>query len=83
MGWESADAFLARATEEREMPEEMPFNERSLRPGGLMRCCTGTKVMNRDPSRVGDILPCQHCKNAMIVAPDGVIEWNEDWRKRR
>lgn len=81
MGWESADAFLERATEEREMPEELPFNERSLRAGGLMRCCTQTWTFNTDQSIVGSVLPCQHCRSAMIVAPDGVVEWNEKWRK--
>lgn len=57
---------------------EMPTNQRSIRGGGLMRCCTGTYAENTDPSKVGDNLPCRWCSSSMRVAPDGVWEWNHD-----
>lgn len=53
-------------------------NERPIRPGGLMRCCTGTYVETTDPTKVGDVLPCKYCSSSMVVARDGVWEWNQD-----
>lgn len=59
--------------------EPVPANERMVRQGGLMRCCLGTLAESTEPSAIGTVLDCKYeaAGNAqMIVAPDGVWEWN-------
>lgn len=57
-----------------------PANERPLRHGGLMRCCIATVAESTEPSEVGTVLSCKYESDPdnqnMIVAPDGVWEWN-------
>lgn len=58
----------------------MPTNERPVRQGGLMRCCLATLAEETAPSTIGSVLSCKHEEDTenknMIVAPDGVWEWN-------
>lgn len=56
-----------------------PANERMVRQGGLMRCCLATLAATTTESQVGTTLSCQYegdRKDQMIVATDGVWEWN-------
>lgn len=46
-----------------------------IRPGGLMRCCTGTWAEYTGPEDEGTVLPCQWCSSSMIVRGDA-WEWN-------
>lgn len=59
--------------------EPVPANERRVRVGGLMRCCLQTLALSEEPSSIGTVLDCQYEKpgNAtMVVAADGIWEWN-------
>lgn len=59
--------------------DEVAANERMVRIGGLMRCCLATLGNSESPSVVGTVLDCQYETpgNAnMVVAQDGVWEWN-------
>ena len=84
MGWEQADKFIERISEPpaptKRSDPPVPFKDRSIRPGGLFRCCTETWSLTKDLTTKGSIVPCVHCKHAMIVANDGIVEWNEKWR---
>ena len=54
-------------------------NPLPIRPGGLMRCCTGTYAEIAPPARMtseGDMLACSYCAHSMIVK-DGAWEWND------
>lgn len=55
----------------------IPANERRVRTGGLMRCCTQTLCDSTEPSNVLDRLNCQYCSGVMMVARDGVWEWDQ------
>jgi hypothetical protein len=59
---------------------KVPANERYVRQGGLMRCCLGTLAECQEPSEIGTVLSCKYESNPdnqqMIVAADGVWEWN-------
>lgn len=53
-----------------------------IRSGGLMRCCLATIDQYEGPVEIGTVLPCEHCKDSMVIALDGVWEWNRpDLRK--
>jgi hypothetical protein len=57
------------------------IGDTKVRQGGLMRCCIQTLIedMERDV-QVGDTIDCKYetsCDEQMIVAEDGVIEWNQ------
>jgi len=58
----------------------LPANERYVRQGGLMRCCLGTLAESTAPSTIGSTLTCKYegkpNGQQMIVAMDGVWEWN-------
>lgn len=61
------------------MDEEVAANERPVRHGGLMRCCLYTLTETTSPSRVGTVLDCMYEPEGngnLIVAPDGVWQWN-------
>lgn len=47
-----------------------------------MRCCLATIDQYEGPVEIGTVLPCEHCKDSMVIALDGVWEWNRpDLRK--
>jgi len=51
----------------------------SIRHGGLMRCCLLTLddyLAAGGTEKSGTVLPCAYCRSSMIVAADGVWEWN-------
>lgn len=58
----------------------VPANERPVRIGGLFRCCLATLAESTEPSDIGSVLSCVYESNRdnrnMIVAADGVWEWN-------
>lgn len=58
----------------------VPAKERRVRHGGLMRCCLATLAESIEPSHVGSTLSCKYEDDPnnqnMIVADDGVWEWN-------
>lgn len=59
--------------------EPVPASERRVRTGGLMRCCLHTVGNSEEPSSIGTVLDCEfeEAGNArMVVAADGVWEWN-------
>lgn len=60
--------------------ETRPANERQVRMGGLMRCCLATLADTTTESAVGTTLSCKYESDPnneqMIVAADGVWEWN-------
>ena len=60
--------------------KEIPANQRMVRQGGLMRCCLHTLAKDTQLSVVGSTLVCEYetVKDVpqMIVADDGVWEWN-------
>lgn len=62
------------------MIDPFPANERPIRYGGLMRCCIGTIQESTQVTKVGDTLSCKWeidpNNQKMIVALDGVWEWN-------
>lgn len=50
-------------------------NERALRIGGLRRCCIQTVRENEVAlTVVGNIIKCPSCRQAMVVASDGIWE---------
>lgn len=54
----------------------MKIDDTQVDHGGLMRCCLETlhSKLGRDVLN-GDILPCNHCNESMILV-DGVWRWN-------
>jgi tartrate dehydratase alpha subunit/fumarate hydratase class I-like protein len=54
----------------------------TVRHGGLFRCCLATLEEEYDDKHpdsfhVGEILTCKYCKKpTMVLAKDGVWEWN-------
>lgn len=62
------------------MEPPVPANQRRVRIGGLFRCCLATLGESDAPSVVGTVLSCKYESNPdngnMIVATDGVWEWN-------
>lgn len=58
--------------EERPSGDERPANERLVRQGGMMRCCTGTLAESKDMTAVGDTMDCRYCSGKMKVAEDGI-----------
>lgn len=60
--------------------KKVPANERNIRHGGLMRCCLDTWQHTTTPTEVGDVLDCKYepvGNSQMVVAEDGVWEWNK------
>jgi hypothetical protein len=55
-------------------------NLRRVRQGGLMRCCLSTICESIADTQVGSVLSCKYESDPnneqMIVAADGVWEWN-------
>jgi hypothetical protein len=57
----------------------MKANERSVRTGGLFRCCLHTLGECEEEKEVGDTLDCKFERpnnQNMVLAEDGVWEWN-------
>jgi hypothetical protein len=63
-----------------EQTETMPANERLIRTGGVMRCCIRSLSDDTTPTVVGSTHSCIYEKTEdnrnLIVADDGVWEWN-------
>lgn len=61
------------------MQPEFPIGSR-VRQGGLMRCCLATLAEYDGPCEIGTTLSCKYEGNPdnknMIIASDGVWEWN-------
>jgi hypothetical protein len=52
--------------------------QRDLRIGGVLRCCEETLrryQATHEPEPIGQRLKCLWCESSLIVAPDGVWEW--------
>lgn len=67
-----------------------PANVRLVRQGGLMRCCLATIRESTELTEPGAVLHCSYCDHAergadcfhlMIVAEDGIWEWNHPDRR--
>lgn len=59
------------------MTSGVPAYERSIRTGGLMRCCLETIRTTADLSQVGDKLTCKWCRSEEIeVGEDGAWRWS-------
>lgn len=60
--------------------KDIPANERSVRIGGLMRCCLATLGECSDPLPIGATLSCKYESDPdnrnLILAADGTWEWN-------
>lgn len=57
------------------------MSDRDLRLGGVMRCCVQTMEDYTGPEKIGTVLPCKWCKQSLIIASDGVWEWNRTSRE--
>lgn len=58
------------------MTDVRPGNQRSVRNGGLMRCCLATLSKIEDATFRGQVVPCMYEPHGhMVVAADGVWEW--------
>jgi hypothetical protein len=53
----------------------IPANERSIRIGGLLRCCIASIQKSVRPSEPGTYLDCQWCKGEMVVDEGGAWRW--------
>jgi hypothetical protein len=57
------------------------MREHRLRIGGVMRCCLQTWQVSKvtgalDDAEPGDLLPCRYCDQTLMLAEDGIWEWN-------